>query len=77
MATETSDLAVANHEEVALQLFHNVDGAMDVRPAWSSVAQAFYLGTLAWGDYDSDGDPDLAAQGGDGGVWLFENNSGN
>ncbi len=56
------DLAIANEDDPD-RLYRNdgVNGAsLDLQPAWASTTSSNDSSSLAWGDWDNDGDPDLA-----------------
>jgi subtilisin-like proprotein convertase family protein len=69
------DLAVSNHGEgQPLRLYRNDGRTLSRLAIWSSAA-ANYGDSIAWGDYDGDGDLDLVASD-PGGNWLYRNDGG-
>ncbi len=55
-----------------LRIYQNSNGSLTRQAVWSSPAPLAALG-VAWGDYDNDGDLDLAAATAREGNWLFPN----
>jgi len=51
------------------RLYRNDGGTLTTSAVWSS-SEADWTTGIAWGDFDSDGDPDLAGGGGGGASWT-------
>ena len=64
------DLAVGNGDGLANQVYENDGGTLKLDPSngfgWESIGDEKHTESVAWGDYDSDGDLDLAI-----GNWDF------
>ena len=73
------DFVVADQDDnlAPCLLFRNNDGSFELAPEWpSGTPDSFEATDVAWGDYDNDGDPDLAIADRSGANVIYENLGG-